>query len=540
MNTLYVLRKVRAILLTLLCLIGTSETYGSDVFDGTYLSIPMVSVGSTTYANVVITVNGVVSVAMGTPTGNFDVFDSNTGQLFIPSVQVHGTTYTNVRILVGVVESVGGVALTAYFVDAPIKGVQYAATPSGLSGTTDVSGSYNYQAGDTVAFSIPNAAASAIQLGSTTPPTASSVGGNVTTFVLSLPNGNQIAQVTQALNHSTSPNTLDVSGLSLNSTNAANLNNYISSGGNILPNGANPSVTTNVTTALQTAQVAATYTGGATATTPVTSTFLNTVNTNLATAISNFPAPTLSVPLATLIPGRLAFFTGYTTGNPKPSYNIHYNNPNGSANYFTSGSPAPSNTANYPNTTWSVPTSPINRLIVNYASNTVGTKTYPGYTQTITVSYDDAYVTLATYNLVQSTATPGTAAGTVTFTGSAAGVTLDTTFSQTFVAGKTLTLNTTAGGSCPLGQVHLVFNSTGTSASVVCAGSTTAFATFTFSAVSGVPGLIAMNDNQGDPINYFGLVKGSTLANGRIAMVQAATTATSNDGSGEIMSFTGH
>ncbi len=89
-------------------LITTNLAHATDTYDGLYLTIPQVAVGSTTYTNVIITVGTVVGVAGGAPTANFDTYDSATGLLTIPSVQAYGSTYTNVTITVGSVISVGG------------------------------------------------------------------------------------------------------------------------------------------------------------------------------------------------------------------------------------------------------------------------------------------------------------------------------------------------------------------------------------------------------------------------------------------------
>lgn len=44
--------------------------------------------------------------------------------------------------------------LTAYYVDAPVKGLIYEASPSGLNGVTDAGGAFNFKQGDSVSFFI--------------------------------------------------------------------------------------------------------------------------------------------------------------------------------------------------------------------------------------------------------------------------------------------------------------------------------------------------------------------------------------------------
>lgn len=53
---------------------------------------------------------------------------------------------------------------TGVFIDAAVEGLSYSATPSGLSGITNADGEFQYEDGDTVAFSLGN-----VQFGSATP-----------------------------------------------------------------------------------------------------------------------------------------------------------------------------------------------------------------------------------------------------------------------------------------------------------------------------------------------------------------------------------
>jgi hypothetical protein len=103
-------------------------------------------------------------------------------------------------------------ALNGVFVNSPTKGIKYAASPSGLTGTTDENGTYSYKTGDTVTFSL-DLGASTLPLGSTANPSA-------TTSILSLtvPNGGDpvaVAQVLETLDKSTADGKMDVSGISL-------------------------------------------------------------------------------------------------------------------------------------------------------------------------------------------------------------------------------------------------------------------------------------------------------------------------------------
>ena len=81
----------------------------SDSFDSAtgQLTINNVTVGTTTYCNVVATVSKVVSVGVAPANGTSDTFDPNTGRLTIPSVSVSGIKYYNVVVTIGSVLSAG-------------------------------------------------------------------------------------------------------------------------------------------------------------------------------------------------------------------------------------------------------------------------------------------------------------------------------------------------------------------------------------------------------------------------------------------------
>ena len=123
--------------------------YASDTYDGTYLIIPAVQVGSTTFNNVKITVAKVSSVLGGTPIASYDIYNQATNELTIPSVIYGGTTYTNVNIIVGTVVSVGdGISgSVTNIAGAPMNAVPLALTGGATKNTaTDTSGNYSFQA----------------------------------------------------------------------------------------------------------------------------------------------------------------------------------------------------------------------------------------------------------------------------------------------------------------------------------------------------------------------------------------------------------
>ena len=88
---------------------------------------------------------------------------------------------------------------TGQFYDAPTKGLSFTASPSGLTGTTDSNGTFSFQAGDTVTFSVPTGNGTSINVGSTAPPTPFNVTTPAIVSVLSLPNSTAVAQTLQTL-----------------------------------------------------------------------------------------------------------------------------------------------------------------------------------------------------------------------------------------------------------------------------------------------------------------------------------------------------
>jgi hypothetical protein len=108
------------------------------------------------------------------------------------------------------IENVGPV-LSGELINSPAKGIYYETT-SGLTGVTDVNGSFNYRTGDTVTFGL-DLGSTKITLGSITNP-------NSKTSVLSLnvPNGGDslaVAQILETLDRSSIDGKLDLSRISV-------------------------------------------------------------------------------------------------------------------------------------------------------------------------------------------------------------------------------------------------------------------------------------------------------------------------------------
>ena len=84
-------------------------TWAVDVYtlSNNQLAIGQVSVGSSTYSNVVVTLGTVLSVGSLPALGSMDSYNNQTNQLTIPTVIVGSLTFNNVVVTVGQVLSVG-------------------------------------------------------------------------------------------------------------------------------------------------------------------------------------------------------------------------------------------------------------------------------------------------------------------------------------------------------------------------------------------------------------------------------------------------
>lgn len=394
--------------------------------------------------------------------------------------------------------------LTASFVDAPTKGLSYTASPSGLSGTTDANGSYQFQAGDTVTFTLP-VGSSSITIGTVTP-----TSGEIT-FVLNLAHGEQVAHVLQALNHAAGTSNLDVSGITLSSTDSNTLNAYIASSGTILPGIATVTPTA-ITNALAAVQAAATLPAGATVRTQANAAFLETVSAHMRTTIGALPQSS-GISLSALVPNSLAFTAGLNDApGATPYYLLKYNNPNGSSFARTS---AP-NINNYPVVTYSLPPTG-NIYTQTYSSPPSGSNIYPSYANTMTVKFATDNIMLGTYNVTGGDLPEGGASG------SFASHRLDTTFNLSSVAGKTLTLAALQTHICTVAHpFQITFDSTGTNYTRSCQGTTALVptpATGTASVVSTMPGILNLLPTGSSQHAYIGLMNGSALSNGTLALI---------------------
>jgi len=373
------------------------------------------------------------------------------------------------------------------FVDEPVVGLTYSATPSGLAGVTDATGTFTYKPGDTVTFSLGvGSSVPAVNIGSTKPLAATS--GNAQVFVLSLQGGLQLAQVLQSLDHGKLAFTIDVSGLSLSSAAVASINAYTSAGGTQLPVG---ETDVQMLAAAQASNTAPNITfrnpGGASIATTLntvvsTITNLNTVaGVNLNTVLSG--ATVFSQQIHVPNAGALTYNLGF----------VHFNASGGTADAIVASQGPVVATG-----TWAI------------SGNTVN------LTQSVTDSLLIAY--LDTSQALWPDTLPDGSFGSGTW------IFVQTTFAPASVAGKTLTLDGFLAAACNGVPIQLMIDSSGANFTSNCKGSTTQIGGGPIAAVASLPGILSLTDATNSKVYYLGLPTGSSISNGTIAVAVASTT----------------
>ena len=104
----------------------SNSSFAIDTFDLNTgkLTLQSVSVGSSVYSNVIVTVGNVNSIGNAPATGSNDTFNLTDGSLNIPTVLVGGSIYNNVNITLGSITSVGGGPFTqSYQVSGSVTGL---------------------------------------------------------------------------------------------------------------------------------------------------------------------------------------------------------------------------------------------------------------------------------------------------------------------------------------------------------------------------------------------------------------------------------
>lgn len=111
---------------------------------------------------------------------------------------------------VNVVNTSASEMSTGIFSSPPTEGIKFSASPSGLSGTTDSNGTFQYKTGDTVTFSL-YLGGETFELGSTSNPASTN-----SVLSLAVPGGGNplaVSQILQTLDRSASDGKLDVTGI---------------------------------------------------------------------------------------------------------------------------------------------------------------------------------------------------------------------------------------------------------------------------------------------------------------------------------------
>ena len=100
---------MKTILISISLLVSVVEAWAVDAYNPAngQLNIPFVTVGDTTYTNVIVSVGKVISVGSAPGFGTNDYYDLINGQLTIPSVILGAETYYNVVATLEKVISVG-------------------------------------------------------------------------------------------------------------------------------------------------------------------------------------------------------------------------------------------------------------------------------------------------------------------------------------------------------------------------------------------------------------------------------------------------
>ncbi|MES1983056.1 MAG: hypothetical protein V4443_11360 [Pseudomonadota bacterium] len=405
--------------------------------------------------------------------------------------------------------------LSGSFVDAPTKGLNFVASPSGLNGVTDENGTYNFRAGDTVTFSLGN-----LTLGSVEP-TAPSAGGRTQTFVLELDNGLQVAELLQTVNHG-SASAMDVSGISFPQSQRRRLQNFLTSGGLDL---GGSSFDAALLTAARAAVGSPAHSRwfnsygelGSTAAldTTVINNLMNGLNAlNSASGVAASGVAAGSIAFVNNLPGKSVYRQSVTAGLGFSQAIESFPSSGGATAYqVSSNGVCPM--------TFSASSAVAYSFTLDYdaASSVTGCTIPAGETQSdvFTVIYADVNKALATdVSSMATSGVPGTAVGVDVFT-------VLQTVVPSDLAGKTLSFFD-RNGNCAAGvRTRVSFDATGTSFTANCAD-TTAPATITGSVVAAAqfPGVLVLSDTATNRFYYMGLPAGSrllTTGQGRLVVV---------------------
>ena len=397
----------------------------------------------------------------------------------------------------------GVATYTGKYIDAPTKGLFYRASPSGLNGLTDDTGSFSFQANDTITFQIQSPTGGNINVGAVTPATPPNTSTPVIASVLDMSNGVAIAQILQSLGVTTS-GVIDVGYTTpsvsvLNTSTVTAMNNFVSSGGTTTKP---PEITIDATTA----------------------------SSNATKALASLTSIPSSI---TTVSGLTAFNT-YFGGLNANTQGLNAKGLGAGFGYFEASGKLFNICSYQPPTLLSTGLSwescdssvPVGGQLSNWTVSTlsggslqivetISAGSQVGSVNTVTSAYNTSANGAFTNNI---TNIPNLPAG-LTQSGSGMYSVMQSNFSVSSLAGKTIIV---AGDSnCSNGKMKYVMNSTGTGYVKSCYTSTTAGSSFT--SLSGVtanqanlPGIVTFADagSTAATIKYVGVSMGSSLASG--------------------------
>ena len=381
------------------------------------------------------------------------------------------------------------------FYDAPTKGLSYTASPSGLTGTTDSNGTFSFKAGDTVTFSVPTGSGTSINVGSTAPPTPSSTSTPAIVSVLSLPNATAVAQTLQTLGGT--GNVIDVSSVSLTSTQAQSINNYVATGGVATA----PSIS------------------------GVTWVSSSTAKVNAISSLSSLSPQTPGVSLSTLLGGTTSFSTGYIDF---PDHSVRYSidsvehkNSDGTQTSLCINEVVI--TANYggpmlddcnvqgivTGTIWTVASGGLIQWIESNPDDSVNTVTY---------KYGDTNSGAFTLAISNIPGLPGGATGVGQYNS------VQTGFGTSTLSGKAFTISNDSTCTTDGFRVY-TFASGGVAYNSSCrtySGTNTTVTSGTAANVTALPGVVLITDSSG-MVYYVGISKDSTSSGGTMFIAYPGT-----------------
>ncbi len=537
------------VLITVASLVSIGSANWIDSYDAAngQLRISSIQVGSATYNNVLITVGSILGATGGMPNNAGDQYSPANRELIISAVQLDSHIYTNVAITVDGIVSLGA---ASRFNDAPVQGLCYSTSPSAsaTASATNVYGEYLYDAGDVVAFWIDGSGGGCA--GTSTNTSTSVVLGYLTptgsqTSVLAFAGGLEAAATLTALNVGNA-SLMNVSGLQLLSSDAANLSKYIKEEGYALPASANGSVDTFFSAVQADTLVAADFAAPAFVThvapnaSSTNSVLGNTVAGHLLATFAGLPnQPTsITVPAG----GRLRFslatsrFTCPVCTLPATVYtgdsaSFVYLDGHGHVTQFNNPGTDVITTAILP-----IRRNPglIQSMKTSFQSPLTGTSAFNGATYSFSYSLTENYFD-GTTSLGSSPApftityTSGTENGRVFRTGFSAVDSVDLTpVTLAMLAGKTIA---TPANGCPNNENVLTFVGTGAGPSSVTYSQSCGDLLPVTLVPSAIPGVLEGTDTSGYII-YLGVFGSGLAAGAQFVLIQESAGSLGSNGNG--------